>query len=399
MRVLSITDGLPYPAVSGGQLRVYNLLRRVAKHHEVWLASLAEDGDNSASIAHLRQFCQGIVTARVCRRHPLAHVPGLLAYGVAGYPLELKFQHSDDLVRKIQDLTSTVDFDILEIEQQHMALYREALPSDTKLGTILSFLDIASVQHNRISQIERQPSRKLRAWLHSLMMRRWEPRYAQRFDRCITMSEADRCLLLAKNPLLSAEVIPNGVDTVAYQRLPLSNGNPVLLFVGRMNYVPCADAMLYFHEQILPIIRQKIPNVELWIVGQNPPHEVRQLEGDHVHVTGRVDDVLPYYEQASVCVVPLRAGSGTRLKILEAMALGRPTVSTSIGAEGLDVIHGQHLMLADGPEQFAATTLCLLEDRDLQERLARNARQLVTSRYDWDIAAKQLMRVYEEVSG
>jgi glycosyltransferase involved in cell wall biosynthesis len=292
-----------------------------------------------------------------------------------------------------------VDFNILEIEQQHMALYLEALPSYVKLGTILTFLDIASVQHNRISQIERRPSRKLRAWLHSLMMRRWEPRYAQRFDRCITVSEADRRLLLDKNPLLSADVIPNGVDTVAYQRLSLSNGSPVLLFVGRMKYVPCADAMLYFHEQILPIIRQKIPNVELWIVGSNPPHEVRQLEGDHVRVTGQVDDVLPYYERASVCVVPLRAGSGTRLKILEAMALGRPIVSTSIGAEGLDVIQGQHLLLADGPEQFAATTLGLLEDRGLQERLARNARQLVTSRYDWDIAAKQLMRVYEEVSG
>lgn len=399
MRILSITDGLPYPAVSGGQLRVYNLLRRVAQRHEVWLASLTGEADDSAIIAHLRQFCRGVVTADVRRLHPAGHLPRLLGYGMTGKPLELSFLHSKELLWKIQQLALHVGFDILEIEQQHMALYREAFLPGSSTKTLLTFVDLAFVQSKRISRIERRLDRKLRARLNSLMMRRWEPRYAQKFDRCITMSEADRRLLIAKNPLLSVEVISNGVDTLAYQRLPPSPGDPVLLFVGRMDYPPCADAMLYFHGQVLPLIRKAIPAVELWIVGTDPPRQVRQLEGDHVHVTGRVDDVRPYYERASVCVVPLRAGSGTRLKILEAMALGRPVVTTSLGAEGLEVIPGQHLMIVDGPEGFAARTLSLLNDRGLQEHLATNARQLVASHYDWDIAAGRLMHVFEEVTG
>jgi glycosyltransferase involved in cell wall biosynthesis len=137
--------------------------------------------------------------------------------------------------------------------------------------------------------------------------------------------------------------------------------------------------------------------IEVWIVGRDPLPEVKRLNGNGVNVTGQVKDVLPYYKRTTVCIVPLRAGGGTRLKILEAMALGRPVISTTIGCEGLDVEDGQHLLIADTPKKFAEKTVRLLTDRTLHHKIRTNARQLVETRYDWDSIAGQLMHIYEEI--
>ncbi len=206
---------------------------------------------------------------------------------------------------------------------------------------------------------------------------------------------------LKANPRLQVDVIPNGVDTEKYQPLPLppENAPPSLMFIGSMEYPPCVDAVLYFCSEILPLIRHAINAMELWIVGGEPRPEVLKLDGSAVHVTGRVEDVVPYYQQSTVCVVPLRAGGGTRLKILEAMALGRPVVSTTIGCEGLDVVDGEHLLIADTPEQFAEKTLRLLRDRQLYQHIAANGRRLVESRYGWDKIAERLMDVYQQMVG
>jgi glycosyltransferase involved in cell wall biosynthesis len=227
----------------------------------------------------------------------------------------------------------------------------------------------------------------------------WEPRYAERFDRCTTVSEVDQRLLMNANPRLHVDVIPNGVDIEKYQPLPSprENVSASLMFIGNMGYPPCADAALYFCSEIFPLIRQAINAAELWIVGRDPGTEVLQLNSGNIHVTGRVDDVVSYYRQSPICVVPLRAGGGTRLKILEAMALGRPVVSTTIGCEGLNVIDGEHLLIADTPEQFAEKTVLLLSDRQLYQHISANGRQLVETCYSWDKIAERLMEVYTEM--
>ncbi len=188
--------------------------------------------------------------------------------------------------------------------------------------------------------------------------------------------------------------MPNGVDVDAYQ--PLSDGPEgcSLLFVGTMSYTPSVDAMQYFCGEILPRIRQS-QDVDLWIVGRDPTASVMQLQGGGVVVTGQVADVVPYYRRCNVAIAPLRAGSGTRLKILEAMALGRPIVTTSIGCEGLNVVDERDLMIADTPAEFAARTVRLLGDHALARQLAANARRLVVDHYDWDVLAERLLGVYE----
>ncbi len=165
-----------------------------------------------------------------------------------------------------------------------------------------------------------------------------------------------------------------------------------------MDYRPNIDAAAYFCREIFPLIKANAPRVELCIAGRNPPEEVLALAGEGIRVTGTVPSLQPYYAQSAVCIVPLRAGGGTRLKILEAMALGRPVVSTSIGCEGLAVEDKTNIFIADNPEDFAARTLQLLNEPDTWKRITTNGRSLVERMYDWDVIAERLSETYKKVA-
>ncbi len=374
------------------------MLRRVAVHHEVWLASLVKGDEESGALRHLEEFCRGVLTARVERGSPASHLPGLFRYALAGRPLELKFAFSEEFARKLRALVTSIDFDVVEFQHSKMALYLDELPEEAGFKRILVLHNVTFEQYRSIARIGRGPVARLRAVLHSRMMRRWEPRMAERMDCCVTVSEADRALLQGASPGARVEVIPNGVDTRGYQPLPAADVGKAVLLVGKLSYAPGADAAIYFCREILPRVRGLSGDVETWIVGDNPPARVRELEEDAIRITGRVDSVLPYYRRCAVCVVPLRAGGGTRLKVLEAMALGRPVVSTSLGCEGLDVVDGEHLLIADTPERFAEKTALLLSNESLHRRLTANARRLVEERYAWDVIAGRQMELYSKLA-
>jgi glycosyltransferase involved in cell wall biosynthesis len=295
-------------------------------------------------------------------------------------------------------LTRRIDFDVVQIEDSCMAIYLESVSYRDEMGTLLSFNDIISKKYARMSKLESKLTRRLRQAVYSHTMRSWEPRVGEQFDCCLAVSEDERRELIGANPKLSVEVVPNGVDTVEHQLLPDEANSPAVIFVGNMDYRPNVDAVTFFCRDILPRIRSSFPDLEMWIVGLNPRDEVKQLEGRGVHVTGRVDDVQPYYQRSTVCVVPLRAGGGTRLKILESMALGRPVVSTTVGCEGLDITDGEHLFVADSPELFAEKTIRLLKEDRLRYGMSERARQLVERRYDWGAIANRLLDIYTSVA-
>jgi polysaccharide biosynthesis protein PslH len=394
MRILYITDSFPYPTVSGDRIRVYNLIRRIALQNEVWLAAVVDSPDEMDGVKHMKEFCTGVITAPVRRYHPFVHIPGLINHAMRGIPLEMKFIISSELIKKIKLVMTDVIFDLVQIEHSHLALYAERIGFNPASNLVLDFHNVVGHQYSQISHLKLNRFAQFRAWLFSISLRRWEPRYAERFDNCITVSEADRLRLLKLNPTLPIEVVPNGVDCNQFQPLTPFTGPPSLLFIGTMNYPPCTDAAIFFCKEILPEIRKQIPDIRVWIVGKDPPPEIINLQTDGVTVTGRVKDVVPYYQQSTACVVPLRAGGGTRLKILEAMALQRPVVSTSIGCEGLEVADNHHLLIANDPEEFAKKTVSLLTDDFLYGRIVREARKLVETLYDWDIIARRLQRLY-----
>lgn len=403
MRILFISDYVPYPMTGGDRIRIYNLMRRVAREHEMWFAGFTSTPDEAEGAAHLREFCARVETAELPRRPRLASLPRKAAYALAGTPPDLEFLYSRELAAKIRRLAWAPGVDIVHMEHSRMAIYVDQLPPNEQLRRVLVLQNAGALQYDRIARIERASGRRMRAWLHSRMLRRWLPRQLQQFDRCIAVSDLDRRLLLENNPGAEIDVVPNGVDSKKYEPLALNNGQPGqpagLLLIGTMSYAPNVDAALWTSREILPRIRRLVPDAELWLVGKAPPREIAGLHGDGIHVTGRVDDVVPYYRRTAVSIVPLRAGSGTRLKILEAMALGRPVVSTTVGQEGLDLVDGQHILIADDPEAFARQTARLLADQDLYRHIASQARRLVEERYDWDAIAQELLRLYEQVAG
>jgi polysaccharide biosynthesis protein PslH len=399
MRILFITDTLPHPPVSGNRLRVYHLCREIAREHELWLIAGARSVEEaeSASVAHMREFCHEVTV--VVREHygKLQHVPGLIRFALAGRPLEHKFEYSQAMEDTIRRVTASHEFDIVHIEPSYSALYREALSQNGRTGLVLGFHNIEFQLFQQMVRVERSRRVRLRAYLHSALLRRWEPRYAANFDRCITCSEDDRQLLLSANPRLNVDVIANGVDTQEYQLLPEENDRPTVLFIGSMNYAPCADGAVLFCEQMLPVIQQEIPDVDVWIVGRDPLPHVQKLARDNVHVTGWVDDIMPFYRRSTISIVPLRAGGGTRLKVLEAMALGRAMVSTSIGCAGIDVVDGEHIFITDDTQDFALKTVQLLSDRQLRARMVANARKRAEEKYDWGVLADGLTQGYRDL--
>ena len=386
MRVLVIADYLPFPLVGGDRIRIYNLLCRIAQTNEVSFAGFLEKPEEMEGVSHLKEFCKHVETAILPQENRLVKTARFLQFLLSGKPPELSLLDSEELREKIRRLAELEDFDIVQIEHSRMGLYERALPKGDRSKRILMFHNITSQQYERFTRIEKNWIRKFRSWLNAVSMGWWEPRYAERFDRSTTVSEEDRQLLLAANPKLKVEVIPNGVDIERFKPLPpLPEGSPLsLLFIGNMQYPPCVDAVIFFCSEIFPLIRAEHPHAEFWIVGRDPAPEVLELDGGGIHVTGRVEDILPYYQRTTICVVPLRAGGGTRLKILEAMALGRPVISTTIGCEGLEVVDGKHLLIADTPEQFAERTAELYQNRSLYNAITKNGRQLVESKYSWD---------------
>lgn len=398
MRILDITNRVPYPAVTGAPLRTYNLLRRIAARHEVFLAAFAENLEETEGARFLEGMCRQVIAPAPGRAYSALRVCRAAAYAMRGMPAELALSYSREMMARVRKLAREVDFDAIIIEHGSMGDYLNCVPIAQRKRAAWMLHDIDYKKFERISRTEQSPLKSLRLRLHSAMMRRWMPRFAGRFGACITMSEADCSALLSANRELKVKVCPNGVDTNLCRPLPDPIGPPALLFVGNMGYGPNIDGAMYFCSEILPIVRRSLPEVQVWIVGPNPPANLRRLACLDVHVTGRVTELTPYYERCTASIVPLRAGGGTRLKILESMAFARPVVSTSVGCEGLEVLNEKHLLIANHPESFARNTLAILLDQSVRKRLVENARQLVVARYDWDAIAEDLLNVLGAMS-
>ncbi|MBN1427333.1 MAG: glycosyltransferase [Anaerolineae bacterium] len=398
MRILSITNQISVPMHGGAPVYTYNLLKRIAAKHEVWHVAFSKTPEQIAGAEQLRTFCREVITLPIGEFDALDQPFDLARYLAFGKPPELRFIYSRQLADHIKRLAQSIDFDIVQIEHGDMGQYLDLFSPEMRARSIWMLHDVDWLKYARIAQMEPKRARKWRLLLHSRMMRYWKPRQAARFGRCTTVSERDRTLMVEANPNLNVGVVPAGVDTHKLQPLPPYD-SLACVFVGNMNYLPNSDAAVYFCREILPFIHQTLPEVEVWIVGTSPRPEVEALADDKVHVTGAVEEVESYYERSTVCIMPLRAGGGARLKILEAMALGRPVVTTSIGCEGQDVLDGTHVLIGDTPGTFAEHVIRLLTDASLRRRLAIQARALVIEQYDWDISARRLSEIYAGLIG
>ena len=397
MRILIVDQLVPYPPTDGGRLRVFSLLRHISPDHEVSLITLhgPSNGEDGAE-AYLGNLCThvefvGRRTYSSKREFRLRQLQGALKQE----PMRYFTIFSDDMADRIRTLTENECFDVVDINRPYMAPYVDAISPNSRCRKFLTLHDDPYVVYRRMMLAERNRRAKLRFFFMDLLFLKQAMRkYARRFDKFIMVSEGDRDTFKQYGADLDIAVVPNGVDTKGYLRLTDQPATPTLLFVGKMNYPPNVDGALFFCQEVFPQIKQSIPDANLMIVGREPTSSVQALASDAVTVTGYVESVIPYYQESLVTVVPLRAGGGTRLKIMEAMALGRPVVSTKLGCEGLAVTHGENILIADNADDFAAQTIRLLNDGRLRQRLIANGRRLVETLYDWRAITQQLLQVY-----
>ncbi len=396
LEIVYVAGVFPYPPNSGHRIRNYNLLKRLGEKHNLHLRLLVHEAPTEKELLGLAPFVKSLRFYVQPEQSAVSKPLRGLAFWMKGIPPDLRFSINALMMQELKEFLLEHEVDLLQIEDPAMALYVDAVPAGKTIKTVLTFHDINFKKFERIAAMEPSFKRKMRLRFHSKMMRKWEPQYASRFSQCVAMSEVDKDLLLNVNPDLNITVIPNGVDTKDFALLPEKQHALMyhILFVGNMDYRPNIDGIKWFVNKVMPWLDETMPNYMLWIVGINPRDEVLALKSTKVQVTGRVPDVRPYYENAQVVIVPLFAGGGTRLKILESLALGRPVVSTTIGAEGLALIAGQHLLIADEAQEFRSAIEALLKDDLFRQNMVAQGRECVVNAYDWGAIAQRLEKLY-----
>jgi glycosyltransferase involved in cell wall biosynthesis len=412
-KILVLTPQFPYPPQQGTTIRNYNLIAHLAQHHLVHLLSFGDPDESQAS--PLSSLCQSMQVIRPPQRSQRRRLASLFLSRLPDMAQRLP---SVQFRAALAATLEREELDVVQVEGIELAqyLFQAAANRGERAGgaerrhPLLVFDDHNAeyVLQQRAFETDArggQPQRWLGAaysFVQWQRLRGYERRACLAADRVVAVSGTDAEALRRLVPGLSPTVVPNGVDMAFYtSQLPARDdpfGWPLeqdLVFTGKMDFRPNVDAVLWFAQEVMPLLQQASPTLRFWIVGQNPHPRLATLANQPgVVLTGRVEDVRPYIAAAGVYAVPLRIGGGTRLKVLEAMAMGKAIVSTRLGCEGFDLVPGQELLIVDTPAEFAAAVLALLCDPDRRERMGRAARRFAGSRYDWSVIIPNLEQVY-----
>lgn len=398
MKILWVRAGPFFPLDTGGRIRTWNILRELGKLDEVtaffYMPSFL------AVFPHgIQHTLAEIITLPYSapRKYSLAYTLDYISCLASPAPYSVRKNVTARVRGTIRDLLASRRFDVSLCDFLSSTLN---MPQRAGCPQVLFAHNVEAMIWRRHFQVETHPLRKLVTGVEYWKMRRFEARQAGRFDHLITVSEVDRDWFARFLPRESISVLPTGVDLDYFRPGEASETDARLLFTGSLDWLPNEDAIFYFAEQILPEILRVRPDTCLQLVGRDPTARLLRLarENPRIELTGPVRDVRPHMAAASVYVVPLRIGGGTRLKIFEALAMGKAVVSTRIGAEGLPVEHREHLLLADDPRDFARCVLELLNEPALCRRLGEAGRRLVESRYSWRVVARICHEILEQVA-
>ena len=403
MRILFVSQIIPYPAHGGVLQRGFNLLRELGRSHEVHLLAfhhpdeLAPGEAVEASRRELGRFCREVEYFELWPKKSPLHTA--LALGVAALhpaPFSVLAQRNRALSDRIRELSrSNRPPDVVHLDTVALAPYSAACG---QIPTVLGHHNIESQLMERRADHERGALRRAYVQLQARRLRRYESRVCRKFHLNVTVSDADAELLGQICPGVRTVVIPNGVDTEYFQPR-WGKEAPAIVFTGGMNMFANRDAVEWFLDAVWPIIRQRVPGVHFYAIGQRPSPRVLEFAASDgsVSAPGHVPDIRPWVEKAAVYVVPMRVGGGTRLKVVDAMAQGKAIVSTTLGAEGIRGDDGVHFVLADDPQAFADRVIRLLGAPDERRRLGEAARARAATHYAWRALGERLSQSYAAV--
>jgi glycosyltransferase involved in cell wall biosynthesis len=403
MRILMLTQILPYPPDAGPRVKTWHVLRYLAgRGHRVRLVSFVRP-EEEPYLPVVREVCEDVVAVPL-RRSRAADALHWARSHLAQRPFLLERDDQASMRRAVLQACAPGSVEILHADQLTMTQFTPPPESPA-----LRIFDA----HNATWMILERMRRTANRWLRPVLalearrVRRYEGGVIRDFDQTMAVTTADReALLAAANDLDPARpvgrekvsVLPIAVDTKALETIACLPASTEILTLGTLHYAPNAEGIRWFVREVFPLVRREVPLATLTIAGRNPPadfHRLAQESGGAVRVVGYVDDLRPHLERAAVVAVPVLSGSGMRVRILESFARGMPVVTTTVGAEGLQARPGDDLLLGDSPQDYAAATVRLLREPGLRRRLAQNGRQLAVARYDWQVVLRGLEAVYE----
>lgn len=396
MRILFLTQLFPYPPVCGGTIRGYNILSHLGQGHEVTLVAFVRKSPSEEQLDAVRSVCREVFTVPI-KRSAVKNAK----FAASSVARRESFIITRDYVPEMQEtvdrLLSAEHFDLLYVDHLQMAQYvRDSYPCK-------KVLDEHNVEWKiieRIAKTERFSPKGAFAALEWRKLKQWELQACAKFDLVLTVTDHDKETLTSGHPRQkNVQCLPIGVDFSQFEEVKLKPGATDILSIGTMSWPPNIDSILYFTKSIYPAIKDRAHDARLVIVGKDPPESVKRLAhaDKSIEITGFVQDIMPLASRAAAFIVPLRSGSGMRVKILNAMAMGLPIVSTSVGCEGIGVMHDEQLLIADTPSDFADAVLRLLCNYELRRRLGEAGRAFVLQNYGWERILSRLDSALETI--
>lgn len=392
MKVLFLSTWFPYPPDNGSRIRVYNLIKELAGRHEVHLVSLLQDDSRREDSAKLSDFCR-VVSLHESRWFRPGTLRSLVGF-FSTKPRSYVDTYDPEIARAVRAAIEEVTPDVLVASQITSMVY---VPAGSRVPVVFEELEIGSMRRPTMAG---RLSARIRARLTFAKHLRFVRELLAGADAftCVSAEELDLANRLLSPPV-QGTVVPNGVDTDHYNGDARDPEEEALVYNGALTYHANLDAVKHFASEIYPILRSSRPHVKLRVTGRTAGVDLAGLDDcAGIELTGYVEDVRTVLNRSAACVIPLREGGGSRLKILEAMAAGAPVVSTSVGVEGLDLENGRHALVADSPADFASAVDRVLRDTDLAGRLSREARELVERRYDWSSIGRVFADVVESAA-
>lgn len=391
MNLLILTYDLPYPPDSGGKIRAYNLIKYLSTNYQIYLLSFIRRPSQNEHIKELRKYCRRVTTIP---RGKVWTVQNLFKTLFSSRPLAINAYESKEMREALRTLIKKIKFDLVLLESFYTSGY---LSEFDKEKVILGTENIEYLVYQRyINNFKLSPLRPLMS-VDVLKMRKFEQDCWAKASGILAVSETDAKTIRTKTPSPIC-VVPNGVDVDFLESIkPVPHHEKRALFVGNWTYIQNIDAGSFLVKEIWPLLKKKIPNLSLWLVGRNPPEGLTKLTDSKIKFISDADDIREIYSQVDVSLVPIRAASGTRLKALESFAAKIPVVSTRVGVEGLAVKDGQEVLFAENPPEFVEAIKKILRGRKLRQSLISNSFELVKKNYDWPNIVEKLKKFYNTI--
>jgi polysaccharide biosynthesis protein PslH len=394
MKILLLTQVLPYPPDSGPKVKTWNVIKYLAKHHEVTLVSFVR-GDQAVSVRELEKYCREVHTVPL-ERGIFRDLRYMAESFLRNQPFLMIRDRRREMEQLIDQLSAKTDYDIVHADQLNMAQYAARV---TGARQVLDAHNALWLLYKRLWMTMGSGPKKWLLKRDWRLLKKYEGQVCKDFHAVLAVSEEDRkALEEAAGQSLNITVIPIAIDTDEITPVDFKAQGNRIIHIGTMFWPPNIDGIMWFLQEVLPKVRESRADAVFDVIGANPPQEIISMgeKDPGVNITGYVDDLMPYLEGASVMVVPLRAGGGMRVKILNALGQGLPIVSTTLGCEGIGVTSGVHLLISDSPEEFAHSVVCLMEDDKLARKLGQNGRRLIEESYDYRSACQWIEGAYSK---